>query len=84
MLQSDALAAGVLDDVTSLMDLGIMLGALCAAALAGGFRSALAHAVEVSRSCPGWWRGGSGCADRPAGRYSFLAEALGTPAHRGP
>jgi len=35
--QSGALAAGVLDDTTSLMDLAIMLGALCAASLAGRF-----------------------------------------------
>ncbi len=35
--QSDALAGGVLDDTTSMMDLAIMLGALCAAALAGRF-----------------------------------------------
>lgn len=35
--QSAALAAPVLEDTTSLMDLGIMLGAACAAALAGRF-----------------------------------------------
>lgn len=35
--QSGALAGGLLDDTTSLMDLAIMLGALCAAALAGRF-----------------------------------------------
>lgn len=35
--QSTALAGGVMQDTTSLMDLGIMLGALCAAALAGRF-----------------------------------------------
>jgi len=35
--QSGALAGGVLDDTTSMMDLAIMLGALCAAALAGRF-----------------------------------------------
>ncbi len=33
--QSAALAGGVLDDTTSMMDLAIMLGAWCAAALAG-------------------------------------------------
>lgn len=35
--QSAALAGGVMDDTTSMMDLGIMVGALCAAALAGRF-----------------------------------------------
>lgn len=35
--QRDALAAGVLDDTTSMMDLALMLGALCAASLAGRF-----------------------------------------------
>jgi hypothetical protein len=35
--QSGALAGGVLEDATSLMDLAIMLGALCAASLAGRF-----------------------------------------------
>ncbi|MDD2919520.1 YeeE/YedE family protein [Rhodoferax sp.] len=35
--QSGALAGGVLDDTTSMMDLAIMLGALCAASLAGRF-----------------------------------------------
>jgi uncharacterized membrane protein YedE/YeeE len=35
--QSGALAGGVLDDTTSMMDLAIMLGAGCAAALAGRF-----------------------------------------------
>lgn len=35
--QSGALAGSVLEDTTSLMDLAIMLGALCAAALAGRF-----------------------------------------------
>lgn len=35
--QSAALAGGVMEDTTSLMDLAIMLGALCAAALAGRF-----------------------------------------------
>jgi hypothetical protein len=34
---AQALQGSVLDDTTSLMDLGIMLGALCAAALAGRF-----------------------------------------------
>lgn len=36
--QSAALAAGVLEDTTSLMDIAIMLGAFCAAALAGKFK----------------------------------------------
>jgi len=35
--QSGALAGSVLEDTTSLMDIAIMLGALCAAALAGRF-----------------------------------------------
>ncbi|MDO8319915.1 MAG: YeeE/YedE family protein [Rhodoferax sp.] len=35
--QSEALAGGVLQDSTSLMDLGLMLGAWCAASLAGRF-----------------------------------------------
>lgn len=35
--QSDAIRGGVLDDTTSMMDLAIMLGALCAACLAGRF-----------------------------------------------
>ncbi len=35
--QSAALAGSVLDDTTSMMDLGLMLGAGCAAALAGRF-----------------------------------------------
>ena len=35
--QSDVLAGSVLDDTTSMMDLAIMLGALCAASLAGRF-----------------------------------------------
>lgn len=35
--QSSALAGGVLEDTTSLMDMAIMLGALCAASLAGRF-----------------------------------------------
>lgn len=35
--QSAALAGSVMEDTTSLMDLAIMLGALCAAALAGRF-----------------------------------------------
>jgi uncharacterized protein len=38
--QRAALAAPVLTDVTSVMDVGIMLGALCAAGLAGRFRPA--------------------------------------------
>jgi len=36
-----ALAGGVLDDVTPIMDIGIVLGALCAAGLAGRFSVAL-------------------------------------------
>lgn len=36
--QRSALAGGVLQDVTSLMDIGIMIGALAAAALGGRFR----------------------------------------------
>ena len=39
--QARALAGGVLDDVTSVMNLGIVLGALGAAALAGRFRPSL-------------------------------------------
>lgn len=35
--QSQALAGGLLEDTTSLMDMAIMLGALCAASLAGRF-----------------------------------------------
>jgi hypothetical protein len=35
--QSEALAGGLLEDTTSLMDMAIMLGALCAASLAGRF-----------------------------------------------
>jgi hypothetical protein len=35
--QRAALEGGVLDDVTSLMDIGLVVGALCAAALAGRF-----------------------------------------------
>jgi len=35
--QSEALAGGVLQDSTSLLDLGLMLGAWCAASLAGRF-----------------------------------------------
>ena len=35
---NEALAGGVLGDTTSLMDIAIMLGALCAASLAGRFR----------------------------------------------
>jgi hypothetical protein len=35
--QREALAGSVLDDTTSMMDLALMLGALCAAALAGRF-----------------------------------------------
>ena len=35
--QRDVLAGSVLDDTTSMMDLALMLGALCAAALAGRF-----------------------------------------------
>ena len=35
--QHDALAGGVLEDATSMMDLALMLGALCAASLAGRF-----------------------------------------------
>lgn len=36
--QADALAGGLLDDTTSMMDLALMNGALCAAAAAGRFR----------------------------------------------
>jgi hypothetical protein len=35
--QAAALAGGLLEDTTSMMDIAIMLGALCAAALAGRF-----------------------------------------------
>ncbi len=35
--QREVLAGSVLDDTTSMMDLGLMLGALCAASLAGRF-----------------------------------------------
>lgn len=35
---SEALAGGLLDDETSMMDLAIMLGAMCAAALAGRYQ----------------------------------------------
>lgn len=39
--QSAALAASLFEDTTSVMDLGIVLGALCAAALAGRFAPSL-------------------------------------------
>ncbi len=42
--QQAKLAGSVLDDVTSMMDVGIMLGALCAAALAGRFAPRLVFA----------------------------------------
>lgn len=42
--QQAKLAGSVLDDVTSMMDVGIMLGALCAAALAGRFAPRLGFA----------------------------------------
>lgn len=35
--QQAALQGGILDDITSVMDIGLVLGALCAAALAGRF-----------------------------------------------
>ena len=42
--QQAKLAGSVLDDITSMMDVGIMLGALCAAALAGRFAPRLGFA----------------------------------------
>jgi hypothetical protein len=39
--QRSALEAGVLSDITSVMDLGIMVGALAAAGLAGDFKARL-------------------------------------------
>ncbi len=40
-LQREALNAGILDDVTSLMDIGVLVGALMAAAISGRFRLTL-------------------------------------------
>jgi uncharacterized protein len=46
--QSAALAGSVIADVTSVMDIGIVLGALAAAALAGRFRPALSVSLRMS------------------------------------
>ena len=72
--QQAKLSGSLLDDVTSVMNFGIMLGALCAAALAGRFAphlgrlTALVHGIFWREEFPRFilrsdlaelWRGGS-------------------------